>query len=92
MTELLERLTLVDLVGSIGTLMVVAAYFLTQARLLAATGLAFPLINLCGSGLIALSLSRNFNLASALMEFFWVGISLLGIVQALRERSRRIGP
>ena len=38
MAELLQRLTLVDLVGSIGTLMVVTAYFLTQARLLAATG------------------------------------------------------
>ena len=73
MAELLQRLTLVDLVGSIGTLMVVTAYFLTQARLLAATGLAFPLV----------------NLASALMEFFWIGISLLGIVQALRERGRR---
>ena len=47
------------------------------------------MLNLCGSLLIAFSLYYNFNLASALMEFFWILISLLGIRQRLRRQECR---
>jgi hypothetical protein len=77
----------VDAVGTTGTLIVVAAYLLTQLRLVAASDLAFPAANLCGSLLIVVSLAHNFNLASALMEAFWIAISLFGILQCLRERG-----
>lgn len=86
MDELIQRLDWVDVVGSTGTLIVVAAYFATQMRYLNSDQLLFPVVNLGGSLLIAFSLIFNFNLASALMEFFWIAISLLGIVQGLRQR------
>ncbi|WP_043839135.1 CBU_0592 family membrane protein [Muricoccus aerilatus] len=88
MTELFSNLTYVDLVGSTGTLIVVAAYFATQTRLLNSEDLAFPVVNLLGSFLIAFSLYFNFDLASALMEFFWIAISGVGIWKGLKERSR----
>ena len=88
MTELFSSLTYVDVVGSTGTLIVVSAYFATQARLLNSDDLAFPVINLAGSILIAFSLYFNFNLASALMEFFWIAISGVGIWKGLKERRR----
>jgi hypothetical protein len=82
------ELTWIDLVGSLGTLMVVTAYFLTQLRKIDATGLAFPTINLIGSLLIGASLYFNFNLASALIEFFWIIISIFGIIQWYRHTAK----
>ena len=86
MEALLSSLDWVDLVGSTGTLIVVAAYFATQMRYLNSDELLFPIANLGGSLLISFSLIFNFNLASALMEVFWIVISLIGIVQGLRQR------
>lgn len=86
MTLLGHPLGWYDIVGTAGTLIVVAAYFGTQARLINSDDLAFPVVNLAGSLMIGVSLWFNFNLASALMEGFWIAISLFGIWQALRPR------
>ena len=86
MTAMMTDLTWADLIGSIGTLIVVAAYFATQIRYINSEDLLFPVANLGGSLLIAYSLIFSFNLASALMEIFWIAISILGIVQAFRAK------
>ncbi|MEX0367259.1 MAG: hypothetical protein AB3N22_14380 [Ruegeria sp.] len=86
MAALIETLTLADAVGSFGALIVVAAYFATQMRIMNSEDLAFPVLNLLGSVLIVYSLLQNFNLASMLIESFWIAISLLGIVQHVRAR------
>ncbi|KAA2213700.1 CBU_0592 family membrane protein [Teichococcus oryzae] len=88
MNGVLSNLTYVDLVGSTGTLIIVCAYFATQARLLNSEDLVFPVVNLVGALLIAFSLYFNFNFASALMEFFWITISGIGIWKGLKERRR----
>jgi len=85
MLNAFAQITWIDYVGSFGTLMVVLAYLLTQMRMMNATDLAFPVINLIGSLLIGASLYVNFNLASALIEFFWILISLFGIIQYFRH-------
>jgi len=87
MSAMIENLTWADLIGSIGTLIVVAAYFATQMRYVNSDDIAFPLANLGGSVLIAYSLIFSFNLPSALMEMFWIAISILGIFQALRAKD-----
>ncbi len=87
MPDLLSALTFADLIGSIGTLIVTAAYFATQMRYLNSDDLLFPVANLIGSLLMAYSLVFAFNLASALMEFFWILISLTGIVNYLRRKN-----
>ena len=86
MTALLDSLTVVDAIGSFGALIVVAAYFATQMRVMNSEDLAFPLVNLIGSVLIVFSLLQNFNLASMLIEGFWIIISLIGIIQHIRLR------
>ncbi len=73
----------VDVIGTMGTLIVVAAYFGTQMRFINSDDLIFPTLNLIGSVLIGFSLIHNFNLASALMEVFWIAISLLGIFKSI---------
>lgn len=86
MTAILSNLTIVDAVGSVGALIVVAAYFATQMRMMNSEDLAFPVVNLLGSVLIVYSLIHNFNLASMLIEGFWIIISLIGIIQHFRLR------
>ncbi|MFI0395819.1 CBU_0592 family membrane protein [Paracoccus jiaweipingae] len=79
-------LTLPDLIGLSGTACVVGAYLATQAGWLRADQIAFPLINLTGAILLSISLYFNFNLASAVIEAFWIGISLFGIARILARR------
>lgn len=86
MTHFLDSLTWVDALGSFGALLVVAAYFATQMRMMNSDDLAFPVVNLLGSVLIVYSLLQNFNLASMLIEGFWILISLIGIIQHFRLR------
>ena len=82
-------MTLADIVGSIGAGMVVLAYLLNQSRQLRSEDIRFPLINLVGALFILYSLYHTFNLASFLIEVFWIAISLLGIFKALKERAGR---
>lgn len=89
MGAFLETLTLADAIGSIGALVVVAAYFATQMRMMNSDDLVFPVLNLVGSILIVFSLLQNFNLASMLIESFWILISMIGIVQFFRLRRAR---
>lgn len=87
MSDIIAALTFADLVGSIGTLIVTAAYFATQMRLLNSNDILFPIANLVGSLFMAYSLIYAFNIASALMEFFWILISIAGITNYLRGKS-----
>ncbi|AXT27626.1 hypothetical protein D1823_14210 [Ruegeria sp. AD91A] len=89
MTAFFDSLTIVDAIGSFGALIVVAAYFATQMRMMNSDDLAFPVINLLGSVLIVYSLLQNFNLASMLIEGFWIVISIIGIIQHVRLRRVR---
>ena len=87
MSDILATLTFADLVGTVGTLIVTAAYLATQLRYLNSDDLLFPLANLIGSFFMVYSLVYAFNLASALMEFFWILISITGIINYLRRKS-----
>ena len=79
-------MTVFDLVGIVGTLIVVVAYFGTQQGWLRATDWRFPLANLVGAVLILVSLWFDWNLPAVVVEVFWVAISLHGL---WRIRARR---
>lgn len=87
MSEILASLSFSDLVGSIGTLIVTAAYFATQMRYLNSDDVRFPVANLVGSLMMVYSLVYAFNLASVLMELFWILISIAGIINYLRRKN-----
>ena len=88
MTAFLETLTLADAIGSFGALVVVGAYFATQMRMMNSDDLAFPVVNLLGSVLIVYSLVYNFNLASMLIEGFWILI-VTGRTEKQREKTEK---
>ena len=75
-----------DWVGMAGTGMVLAAFFLLQARRLSGTGLVYQLLNLFGAAGVLVSLQGAFNLSVFLLQVAWIGISLFGIASSLRTR------
>lgn len=75
---------LLDLLGNIGVLLLMAAYLLLQLNRLSAASLTYSLLNFIGASLIILSLLSNFNLSAFVVEVFWVLISILGIVRYFR--------
>ncbi len=77
---------LANIIGMIGTLFVVGSYFLMQLNKLDPKGLRFNLINLLGALFLLLSLLVHFNLASFVIELFWIAASLIGIVNHWREK------
>jgi hypothetical protein len=77
-------MALFDALGTVGALIIVAAYFANQRRWLASTDWRYPFLNLVGASLILASLAKTWNLPSVVMESFWVLISLYGMVKSLR--------
>jgi paired small multidrug resistance pump len=75
-----------DVVGLLGTLMILAAFFLLQARRLSGTGLPYQLLNLFGAAGVLVSLLGTFNLSVFLLEAAWILVSAYGIWQSLRTR------
>lgn len=79
---------LANITGLMGTFCVVAAYFLMQMNKLDPKGMNFNLINLVGAILLLISLTVHFNLASVVIELFWIIASLIGIFNIVRSKSR----
>jgi len=74
------------IVGIIGTLMVLLAFFLLQARKLHGNGAVYQLLNAFGAAAIIVSLVYEFNLASMVLEIAWLLISIYGLVVGFRYR------
>jgi hypothetical protein len=75
-----------DILGTLGMIGVVAAYFALEKGYFTRSQLRYYVVNLVGALLLLVSLLINFNLGSFVIELFWVAISLMGIVRCLRER------
>lgn len=78
---------LIDTIGMLGTILVVLAYFLLQLERTDPKGLAYNMINLIGAFLLLFSLYFHFNLASFVIEIFWIAASLIGLLKYLRRQG-----
>ena len=75
------------IVGLLGMIITLIAYFLLQAQKLHGNGLVYQLMNAVGALGVALSLLfGTFNLPAFLLEAIWLVISIYGIVVARRIR------
>ena len=75
------------IVGLIGMIVTLLAYFLLQAQKLHGNGLVYQLMNAVGALGVALSLLfGTFNLPAFLLEVIWLVISIYGIVVVRRIR------
>ena len=75
-----------DWIGMLGTLMVLAAFFLLQAGRLSGTGITYQLLNLLGAGGVLVSLLGQFNVSVFFLELAWMLISAYGIVRTIKAR------
>ena len=79
-------MTLYDIAGLVGVLLMLGAYAAAQLGWLEATRAPALLMNLCGALLVLVSLSRAFNLSAVLLESAWGLVALLGLVKLAFRR------
>ena len=77
-----------DIVGYAGVALVVGTYFLSQVGKMDSTRTLYPALNAVGALLILYSLAHRPNPPSIVIEFFWLAISLVGLVRrTLKKRA-----
>lgn len=79
---------LANIVGMAGTVLVVGTYLLMQLNKIDPKGLAFNIVNLVGAVFLLLSLLVHFNMASFVIEIFWISASMIGIYNVWRLKTR----
>lgn len=79
---------LFDIVGTVGVVLILAAYFLVQNGRITADMLVYPLLNLAGALLLLISLMWSWNTPSVIIELCWITISLYGIARILKKRNK----
>ena len=80
-------MTLPDLAGLVGVVLIAAAYVALQAGRIDLLAPAFSAINAAGAALVLVSLAFEFNLAAALIEGFWFATSLWGFARSISRRQ-----
>ncbi|MDX8348145.1 hypothetical protein SLH49_09115 [Cognatiyoonia sp. IB215446] len=76
-----------DAIGVAGFGLYVLNYTLLTFRRIRTEHVAYFVINATAAGMVLVGLSASFNLASALIQIFWLIISLTAIVIRLRAQT-----
>ena len=76
-----------DFIGVFGVGIIIITYFLLQIEKISSTSLKYSVLNIIGSSLIIFSLYFNWNMASFVIEFFWILISLYGVFKYFKKRN-----
>ena len=82
----MPSLTLYDFIGFVGVALIVGTYFASQIGRMAVDRPLYPALNGLGAILILVSLTKTFNAASFVIELFWLAISIVGLVRALKAQ------
>jgi hypothetical protein len=69
----------VDIIGVSGVALVIVAYLMLQLDKMDSKGFLYSFLNAFGSVMILYSLAYNWNLASFIIELFWILISFYGL-------------
>lgn len=81
----LDTLTLPDVIGLIGVLIILITYGALTLEKMDPKGWRYSAGNGVGAVLILISLYYSFNLASFVIEIAWLAISLFGLWKAWRR-------
>ncbi|MFA5215972.1 hypothetical protein [Sulfuricurvum sp.] len=82
------QLSLSDLIGILGVIIIIIGYMLLQLDKMDAKDLGFSVLNTLGALLIILSLLYAWNLPSFIMEFTWMMISMYGIFKYYSKKRK----
>lgn len=81
---------LFDIIGMSGTILVVGSFIMLQLEKLNPKSLTYNLTNLIGAILLLISLCYNFNLASFVIELFWIAASVIGLIKYHTKRKQTV--
>lgn len=82
-------LTLPDLIGSIGTAAYITSYVMLQSGKMSGDGAVYTVLNLIGASFVLFSLvAGDWNLASAMIQGFWIIVSVYGLVRMAALKSK----
>ena len=76
-------------IGVLGFLTYVATFFALSLRLLTSEHLTYFALNIAAAAMVMVSLIHEFNLASALIQSFWILIGVIAVVLRVRRRTWR---
>lgn len=79
---------ILDGVGVVGVILTIGAYLMLQRRQVGFDSTSYLAANAVGSSLILVTLYFDWNLSAAVVEAFWVAISVYGLVRAQLDRRR----
>ena len=80
---------LLDSIGIAGFALYVATYAMLSLRLMSGNCMLYFFLNLTAASCVLIGLSVNFNLASALIQVFWISMSVIAIILRLFRPGRR---
>ena len=72
-----------DWSGHLGVALYLGSYAALQAGLIRGSSYIYALLNLLAATFVLISLSAAFNLSSALIQVFWIAISLGGLARLI---------
>ena len=81
---------LIECIGVLGFGLYVTAYTLLTLRILPGNSPRYFALNLLAASCVLIGLTASFNLASALIQLFWVCMSLLGITLHLIRPAKML--
>jgi len=76
-------------IGFVGMIFIVWAYFILQQGRYAFDSLYYQLLNLIGAILLLISLLVHFNFGSFMIEVFWIGITIYGLIKMNKKRQAK---
>ncbi|MCS6875068.1 MAG: hypothetical protein N2Z23_07485 [Pyrinomonadaceae bacterium] len=75
-----------DFVGLIGVFLIVLTYFLLQIGKIRSDEVSYSFFNALGAGLVIISLCFDFNFSAFIVEFFWMLVSIYGLIKNFGKR------
>ena len=87
MGPFLSTANVAEVIGVSGFVLYICNYLLLTFRYVGGNTVLYFSLNLAAASAVLVGLTHSFNLASALIQVFWIAISLIGI--SLRWRSNR---
>lgn len=79
---------LAEVVGIAGFGLYVLSYALLTFRMVRGNSVLYFTLNLTASSCVLIGLTASFNLASALIQIFWISMSLIGITLQVMRTGR----
>lgn len=79
---------LFEAIGVAGFALYVINYGLLTFQKITSASNTYFVLNLAAASLVLVGLTHSFNLASALIQLFWIAISLVAIVLRIKDGPR----